>query len=214
MTIRRGCPVCGRTIRYPSFLCRTHWYTVSQETRDLVWALFRRENGSGRHLAAVTQAVREAKEATTVFGVLVPSPSSAGGTTCFGEQATIVGTNGPDSLEGTSGHDVIVGLAGIDFLYGFGTGDSLCGGADADFVHGGLGSDKVTGGDGSDTVIGDFGNDEVVGSTGADDLYDGYGADELDGGGGVNDTWWRCADDTTDTEVGVELITSPDEDWC
>ncbi|HYZ93642.1 MAG TPA: hypothetical protein VFA34_14815, partial [Actinomycetota bacterium] len=44
---------------------------------------------------------------------LLPAPASAA-PTCWGFEATIVGTEGADKIEGTSGSDVIVGLGGAD----------------------------------------------------------------------------------------------------
>ncbi|MCW2845557.1 MAG: calcium-binding protein, partial [Nocardioides sp.] len=52
------------------------------------------------------------------------------GPTCQGEQATIVGTSGPDRLAGSSGRDVIVGLGGGEVISGR-VGDDLVWGAAA-----------------------------------------------------------------------------------
>lgn len=48
--------------------------------------------------------------------------------TCFGQPATIVGTNGDEWLDGTEGDDVIVALDGDDSIAGNGGRDLLCGG--------------------------------------------------------------------------------------
>lgn len=46
---------------------------------------------------------------------------------CDGRVATIVGTNGPDSLTGAAGPDVIVALGGDDTVRGLGGADAICG---------------------------------------------------------------------------------------
>ena len=66
------------------------------------------------------------------FTVLAEGSSPSWGpmpATCRGRLATIVGTDGDDTLSGTSGGDVIVGLGGNDHITGRGGDDSLCGGA-------------------------------------------------------------------------------------
>jgi serralysin len=81
--------------------------------------------------------------------------------TCFGEPATIVGTEGNDTINGTSGDDVIVALGGDDVV--------TSGGADE--------QDKICGGDGNDSLIvtgeawnvmlsGDAGDDRIQGNKG------------------------------------------------
>ncbi len=55
------------------------------------------------------------------------APPAQAAPTCFGKRATVVGTNGPDTLEGTAGSDVIAGLGGNDDMYGFGGPDLICG---------------------------------------------------------------------------------------
>lgn len=47
---------------------------------------------------------------------------------CFGERATIVGTDRPDRLDGTDGPEVIVGRRGKDYISGKGGNDLICGG--------------------------------------------------------------------------------------
>ena len=92
--------------------------------------------------------------------------------TCFGRQATIVGTEGDDNLwgEATDGPDVIVGLGGRDDINGF-DGD--------DFACGNSGNDRLTDFSGDDHMAGDGGNDEFNESFTA-------GNDVLDGGGGTD----------------------------
>ena len=47
-------------------------------------------------------------------GTLGAGVAAAAPAKCFGEPATIVGTNGDDSITGTNGPDVIVSRAGAD----------------------------------------------------------------------------------------------------
>lgn len=109
-----------------------------------------------------------------------PDPSSRATQDCFGQPATIVGTQGDDTIKGTDGEDVIVtlggddavrGLGGFDLICGGSGADSLFGGKDGDFLFGEQGNDKLYGGGGDFT---DFapgpGDDLVVGSDTADDF--------------------------------------------
>ena len=105
------------------------------------------------------------------FTVLAEGSSPSWGpmpATCRGRLATIVGTDGDDTLSGTSGGDVIVGLGGNDHITGRGGDDSLCGGP---------GNDGIWGGDGFDRLSGNAGNDMLNG---------GLGRDRCDGGSGTN----------------------------
>jgi Ca2+-binding RTX toxin-like protein len=65
---------------------------------------------------------------------------------CFGVQATIVGTNGPDRLNGTPGRDIIAALGGNDVINGRGGNDFLCGGKGNDQIRGRTGKDRLDGG--------------------------------------------------------------------
>jgi hypothetical protein len=102
---------------------------------------------------------------------LAASPALAAGGTCFGQAATIVGTDGDDTLTGTEGTDVIVGLAGGDIIDGLGGSEQICAGDNAavnnptnsrlDVVHGGSGNDRIDGGPGLDIIDGDDGDDDL-----------------------------------------------------
>src|ERR671937_2150156 len=74
--------------------------------------------------------------------------SAAGGHSCHGFSATIVGTTGADNLTGTPGDDVIVALGGGDTVHGRGGNDQICGGGGSDHLLGGSGDDEISGGDG------------------------------------------------------------------
>ena len=73
--------------------------------------------------------------------------------TCFGQRATIVGTQGADTLRGTARRDVVAGLAGNDTIRGLAGNDVLCGGAGDDVIDGGVGRDRVDGGPGANRCI-------------------------------------------------------------
>lgn len=72
---------------------------------------------------------------------------------CYGQQATIVGTSGDDTLVGTRSADVIVAKGGNDTVTGVAQGDFICGGGGNDTLDGGRGSDRANGGGGSDLCI-------------------------------------------------------------
>jgi Ca2+-binding RTX toxin-like protein len=72
---------------------------------------------------------------------------------CLGEQATIIGTEGPDRLTGTEGDDVIIGLGGDDVISGGPEGlggDAICGGEGNDTLNAGGGLIAGLSGDGGD----------------------------------------------------------------
>jgi Ca2+-binding RTX toxin-like protein len=95
--------------------------------------------------------------------------------TCFGQPATIVGTEGDD---------VIVGLGGNDIILGLGGNDRLCGGAGNDYLDGGKGNDQVDGGEGDDLLLGRGGHNHLEGGPGDDQLEADNGNDLLLGSPG------------------------------
>jgi hypothetical protein len=101
---------------------------------------------------------------------------------CDGRTATIVGTNGDDSLNGTAGPDVIVGLKGDDSINGLEGDDAICGGkGDDDALMGHAGNDRIFGQQGADRMDGGVlgccarpaneGNDFLSGGQGPDELH-------------------------------------------
>jgi Ca2+-binding RTX toxin-like protein len=54
---------------------------------------------------------------------------------CFGEEATILGTGGNDSLRGTLGADVIIARGGDDITRGRDGNDRICGGPGDDIMQ-------------------------------------------------------------------------------
>lgn len=97
--------------------------------------------------------------------VLVGQASAAPrvGTACFGQPATIVGTDGDDTLIGTPGNDVIVAGDGSDIIAGGAGDDLICGEAGADFIFGQDGNDSIDAGAGADAIIPGAGDDKVIG---------------------------------------------------
>lgn len=99
--------------------------------------------------------------------------------TCFGREATIVGTAGDDNLlgEATEGADVMVGLGGSDWISGFEGDDFYCGNSGNDDLWDYLGDDHMAG---------DAGNDQFNESATSGD-------DVLDGGGGTDTAFYEHA---------------------
>jgi Ca2+-binding RTX toxin-like protein len=108
--------------------------------------------------------------------------------TCYGFNATIIGTAGDDNIEGTRNPEVILALGGNDRIAAAGGNDIVCAGTGIDRVSGGTGVDIVLGGDGVDIITGDDGDDAVFGEVGNDTLDGGVGSDLLDGWVGTD----RC----------------------
>jgi beta-glucanase (GH16 family) len=107
------------------------------------------------------------------------APGTAAAASCFGHNATIVGTKRADRLVGTGGRDVIVAGEGNDRVHARGGNDLICGGPGGDVLFLGPGADKATSG---------RGNDRIEGGSGGDVLNGGAEIDLLDGGNGKD----RC----------------------
>lgn len=101
--------------------------------------------------------------------VLVAVPAEAV-TTCGGLPATIVGTNGNDTMLGTPLRDVVALLGGKDTFDGLSGNDIICGGAGKDRLAGGAGNDLIYGDAGKDYFIEGAGDDRIVGGGGRDYL--------------------------------------------
>ena len=141
---------------------------------------------------------------------VVLSPASVGAqiaTTCAGEQATIVGTNGDDVLRGTPGRDVIVGNGGDDQIFGAAGNDIICGNAGGDLMQGGAGADLIIGGFGPDRLVGGGGNDDLRGGPGNDEVVGKFGADTLRGDAGVDRIVGNLGVDTCFAQWNDEFIT-------
>lgn len=87
------------------------------------------------------------------------SPGAETTLTCFGEPATIVGTEGDDTLNGTSGDDVVVGLGGNDLIRAAEGNDMVCGGEGNDMIQGSNGGGWI------DVLSGDGGDDYIDGGS-------------------------------------------------
>ena len=68
-----------------------------------------------------------------------------------------------DTISGGGGGDTIFGQAGDDIIAGNGGNDTIFGGTGDDQITGGGGADTLSGGFGSDTFLGGSGNDSVIG---------------------------------------------------
>lgn len=118
---------------------------------------------------------------------------------CNGQVATIVGTEGDDTINGTDGPDVIHGLSGNDTISGFGGDDLICGGAGHDILFGGLGNDVLLGMPGNDDLRGSYGHDTLMGGLGNDSLTGWNGDDNLDGGPATDNLNGGTGTDTCST---------------
>lgn len=85
----------------------------------------------------------------TTTNTIIPAAFATITNDCLGEPATIVRTEGNDTLVGTPGRDVIVALGGNDTVQALGGDDKVCGGDGNDFLDGGTGTDEGDGGPGS-----------------------------------------------------------------
>ncbi len=156
---------------------------------------------------------------------LAPVAGAETAHTCFGQAATMVGTNDPDFIYGYDRvTDVIVGLgeaddidghSGSDYLCGSDGGDRifgklgiewLAGGPAGDSLYGHEGPDKIYGGRDRDVVGGDQGSDLIHGGRAGDFLYGGPGVDRIHGDAGVDECHVTPEDKVFDCEVIV-----PDE---
>ena len=89
-------------------------------------------------LAAVCSIAVTGAETGAVAGDAAPTPPMRGSTpTCLGQEATLVGTPGPDELKGTHGDDVIVARGGRDRVFSIKGTDLICGGGGDDLLCGG-----------------------------------------------------------------------------
>ena len=118
--------------------------------------------------------------------------TEAAAPTCFGEKATIVGTDGDDTIHGTPHADVIVTGNGNDIVYGEGGDDRMCAqvtdyGDYLKKLYGGKGNDRINGSARADEIHGGSGADLINGKGSDDLIYDGSGDDYVDAGPGPLD---------------------------
>jgi Ca2+-binding RTX toxin-like protein len=131
--------------------------------------------------------------------------------TCFGQPATIVGTEGNDSLLGGPGVDVIVGLGGADRIKGRGGNDLICGGAGNDFIYGGGGNDQIDAGDDGGPIHGGPGKDVLLGGAGRDGLWGDQGNDTIDGGNDEDEVLYAIP---STCSVTVDLAAGTSSSTC
>lgn len=115
---------------------------------------------------------------------------------CFGQDATITGTDGDDELTGTEADDVIVGAGGDDIISGGGGNDLICGGEGEDEILGGIGADQLDGGPDDDVISGEEDDDTVIGGDGNDTLFGADGNDDVDGGAGQDEVFGGAGEDS------------------
>jgi Ca2+-binding RTX toxin-like protein len=109
-------------------------------------------------------------------------------------EATILGTNGDDSIVGREDGSQISGLDGNDKLTGREASDELIGGDGADTLKGFGGDDTLVGGPGNDTLDGGAGADMMLGSPG-DDVY-------------VVDNPGDCVGEHVEGSTGIDTVQS------
>jgi Ca2+-binding RTX toxin-like protein len=150
--------------------------------------------------------------ATWLAGVSLTAPVSAA-PKCFGRTATIIGTQGKDSIQGTGSADVIIGLAGNDTIDALGGRDRVCGGRGRDIIWGDHpdfltrpAGDRLRGGPGRDWMNGVTGDDLLIGKAGADDLCGGNGADRSRGGPGRDRFSCPFGDDVFRGGAGADTV--------
>lgn len=132
-----------------------------------------------RHLFAIAAVSIVA----LLSGLLLTNETStaAGGVSCGGEAATMVGDSNNDEIDGSPGRDVIHARGGNDEVDGHGGNDLICGGRGSDDLAGDGGRDDVRGGRGNDALDGNAGNDRLAGGRGFDDIDGGPGDDTCSG---------------------------------
>jgi RTX calcium-binding nonapeptide repeat (4 copies)/LVIVD repeat len=138
----------------------TYWYNGFLYESNIKKGLFVHESTSPE---AQTPVVLDFLNPQTMMPFETPAP-----VLCKGEEATHIGTPGPDSLVGTPGDDVIAGLGGADDIEAGGGRDLVCAGGGGDDVAGMAGPDRLFGQDGRDHLAGGPGQDRCNGGPGRD----------------------------------------------
>ncbi len=147
-------------------------------------AVVNKKRGSITNAASVQSALPDPRpgnnsQSQTTAIAAPPDPPD-----CEGTDATVVGTDGNDTLTGTDHRDVVAALAGDDAVAGLAGNDLICGGAGDDDLRGMADVDVLRGKSGGDAVRGGNGGDDVGGGSGRDRLFGGLRPDLLRGGPG------------------------------
>ena len=108
------------------------------------------------------------------------------GSSQFGINDCIIGTNKKDVIIGGDGDDFVRGKGGDDNLQGRFGNDQLRGNDDDDNLQGGSGGDYLYGNDDEDVIFAGFDDDFLSGGNGNDELYGDFGNDILEGGRGAD----------------------------
>lgn len=98
--------------------------------------------------------------------VVASTGNARAGATCFGKPATIVGTNGADTISTklTAGKDIVAARGGNDTIEANSTRNNH----GQDIICGDDGNDEITSNNEANTLIGGPGNDEIKGAPGND----------------------------------------------
>ncbi len=141
--------------------------------------------------------------------------------TCFGQPATITGTERNDSIRGTAGDDVIVTGDGADVVLAKAGNDLVCSGPGrqphydeewgeytyyGDYVVGGAGDDRIDAGPDMNEISGGLGDDLIVGHDDADTIDGDEDADTIDAGEGFNTVYAGDGPDTVTSGSGDDEI--------
>jgi Ca2+-binding RTX toxin-like protein len=131
---------------------------------------------------------------SVLAGACLATPAASAAPQCFGKPATIVGTNGNNTLNGTPQKDVIVAKGGNDTIQSKSNDDRVCLGDGNDFAGTSRGFDKIDGGNGKDEIHGggkagqpDPGDGDLILGGDGDDFLDGTRGeldDRIQGGQG------------------------------
>ena len=105
---------------------------------------------------------------------------------CFGTEATIVGTLGPDAILGTTGNDIIVTRTGDDSINSLSGDDFICTGDGNDSINADIGNDKIDSGKDMDSINAGSGNDQVLSGDDTDSINGGSGDDIIGSGNGID----------------------------
>ena len=141
-----------------------------------------------------------------IIRVLIPTDIALAAPSCFGKQATQVGTEDHDRIHGTPRTDVIVGLDGNDTILGVNGNDYLCGGPGDDYISGDVGVDRIAGNEGEDRLSGG-GNDDVITGGDENDYLDGNaGSDQMTGDAGHDSLDGQAGDDVLNGKPGNDRM--------
>lgn len=148
--------------------------------------------------------------AVTAAGLIPAAPAAAQEPTCFGREATIVGTSENEQLEGTEGDDVIVGGGGMDSVRAYDGNDRICLTSDytgdPQTVYAGDGADRIRIGKGMSNVFGEGGRDLMIGGPHEDKFEGGKMGDRAFGGGSPDYLFGHGGHDELHGDAGNDIV--------